>query len=61
MTLQVRSLAHLTKRQMTRLHQDERSLPKVGHYPKQMEELDAQYASLIAGLSDLAKYLSGVA
>ena len=56
-TLQVRSLVHLTKRQMNRLHQDERSLPKVGCFPQEVEELETQYASLIVGLSDLAKYL----
>lgn len=56
-TLQIRSLTHLTKRQLVRLHQDERTLPRVGHFTKQMKELDAQYTFLITGLTDFATYL----
>jgi hypothetical protein len=60
-TLQIRSLTYLTKRQVARLHQDERLLPRVGNFPKQVEELDAKYSSLIYGLTGLATYLSDAA
>ena len=56
LALQLRKLEHLTKRQITQFHQNEGSLPEVGHYPHQLEDLDSQYALLLDGLSYLSRY-----